>query len=91
MRIEDNGKMISEWLEKNGEEEIDKFIQVSLNISLKVQEFQKEHEMDVEELAEVFRVSKGTVFSWLSGFANFTIEEIVKIEEVLDIDLLCND
>ncbi|WP_221393734.1 helix-turn-helix transcriptional regulator [Dyadobacter sp. NIV53] len=44
--------------------------------------------MSQKDLAEKLHVTPQTVNSWVKGNSNFTIETIVRIEEVLGIDLI---
>ena len=44
--------------------------------------------MSQRDLAEQLQVTPQTVNSWLKGNSNFTIETIVRIEEVLGIELI---
>lgn len=44
--------------------------------------------MSQKDLAEKLQVTPQTVNSWIKGNSNFTIETIVRIEEVLGIELI---
>ena len=44
--------------------------------------------MSQKDLAEQLQVTPQTVNSWVKGNSNFTIETIVRIEEVLGIELI---
>jgi DNA-binding XRE family transcriptional regulator len=44
--------------------------------------------MSQKDLAEKLQVTPQTVNSWVKGNSNFTIETIVRIEEVLGVELI---
>jgi ribosome-binding protein aMBF1 (putative translation factor) len=44
--------------------------------------------MSQKDLAEKLQVTPQTVNSWVKGSSNFTIETIVRIEEVLGVELI---
>jgi hypothetical protein len=79
---------ISDWLEKNGDKEIDKFIEKNLEINEKIRIKLQEKKWDKFKLADEIGISHLEITNWLSGMYNFKLKDIIKIENILEIELL---
>jgi len=57
---------------------------ISINILVRLRKLG----MSQKDLAEKLQVTPQTVNSWVKGTTNFTIDTIVRIEEVLEVELI---
>ena len=76
MEISKQETLITDWLEENGDPEIDNFIEKSLDISEKIR---KECEKQ--------GIDKKPYSHFLTGMYNFSLKDIVKLETELNIRL----
>lgn len=79
---------ISSWLEKNGNPEIDSFIDKNLAITEKVRDAFILKGWNNADLAKAMDKSPSEVSKWLSGMHNLTLKSIIKMEQALGIDLI---
>ena len=80
--------MISNWLDKHGDPEIDKFIEKNLEIVDKVHNTLKERNLSKADFAKLLGKKPSEVSRWLTGMHNLTLKSIIKMETALDIDLI---
>lgn len=59
-----------------------RFVDLSMDIAAKISEY------DLNQFCRMVGEDRGTVISWRSGIYNFTLLEIAKIEQSLNIKLL---
>ena len=79
--------IISDWLEKNGNPEIDKLVEKNLAIANKIQEMLKERGIKPADLARLLDKKPSEISKWLTGTHTFTTKTITKIETVLGEDI----
>jgi transcriptional regulator with XRE-family HTH domain len=82
-----NPKIISNWLNTNGDPSIKRFVRKNLAISKKVFELLDEKGMKSSDLATLLGKSQAEISKWLSGSHNLTLKSITKIEEALKVEL----
>ena len=80
--------MISDWLEKNPNPEIDKFISKNLAITEKVRKALEAKSWSKARFAEEMGKKPSEVSKWLSGTHNLTLRSIIKMEIALEVDLI---
>jgi transcriptional regulator with XRE-family HTH domain len=80
--------IISDWLKKNSNPEIDKFIERNTAISEKIYSILEERGLKSSDLAKLLGKSPSEISKWLSGMHNVTLKSITKIETVLGVDLI---
>lgn len=80
--------IISDWLKKNSNPEVDKFIERNTAISEKIYSILEERGLKSSDLAKLLGKSPSEISKWLSGMHNLTLKSITKIETVLGIDLI---
>lgn len=80
--------IISDWLEKNGNPEIDKLVEKNLAIANKIQEMLKERGIKPADLARLLDKKPSEISKWLTGTHTFTTKTITKIETVLGEDII---
>lgn len=83
-----NNNIISNWLQKNKNTEIDKFVEKNLAITEKIYAVLEEKKISSSDLAKMLEKSPSEISKWLSGTHNLTIKSITKIESVLGCDIL---
>jgi len=82
------GNLISEWLEKNRDPEIDQFIEKNLAICEKVRLALETKGWSKGQFAEALGKKPSEVSKWLSGMHNLTLKSIIKMELALGINLI---
>lgn len=80
--------IISDWLDKYGDPEIDKFIEKNLAITEKVRLALEVKGWNKGDLAKAMDKNPSEVTKWLSGMHNLTLKSIIKMEQALGIDLI---
>ena len=80
--------IISDWLDQYGDSEIDSFVEKNLAITEKVRLALEVRGWNKAQLAEAMGESPSEVTKWLSGMHNLTLKSIIKMEQVLKIDLI---
>lgn len=86
--MEKEGSMITDWLDKYGNPEIEAFIEKNLAITDKVLTALEAKGWSKGQLAEAMDKSPSEVSKWLSGMHNLTLKSIIKMEAALGIDLI---
>jgi transcriptional regulator with XRE-family HTH domain len=87
--MDNNKNIITEWLDKNGDPEIENFIAKNLAIVDKVHQVLEDRSWSQAYFAkEVLKKSPSEVSKWLSGMHNLTLKSIIKMETALGIDLV---
>ena len=79
---------ISDWLEKYGDVEVDRFVEKNLIIVERIRSAIEEKGLDKEWLCEYMELTESEVDVLLSGMYNFTLKELVKLEFILGTDLI---
>lgn len=85
-----NKNIITEWLDKYGDPETERFIENNLAITEKVRLALEAKGWSKAEFAEAMGKNPSEVSKWLSGMHNLTLKSLTKMELVLGIDLLNN-
>lgn len=85
--MEENN-IISNWLDQNGNQEIDRFVEKNLAITEKVRMAMEQKGWKNLDLANAMDKTPSEVSKWLSGLHNLTLKSIVKLEEALNICLI---
>jgi len=80
--------LITDWLEKHADPEIDKFVEKNIAITEKVRIALEEKNWTFRDLANAMGKSPSEVSKWLTGLHNLTLKSIVKMEMALGIDIL---
>lgn len=80
--------IISDWLEKNSNPEIDKLVEKNLAIANKIHEMLKERGFKPADLARMLDKKPSEISKWLTGTHTFTTKTITKIETVLGDDII---
>ncbi|NDP21851.1 MAG: helix-turn-helix transcriptional regulator [Paludibacter sp.] len=80
--------IISDWLEKNSNPEIDKLVEKNLAIANKIHEMLKERGLKPADLARLLDKKPSEISKWLTGNHTFTTKTITKIETVLGDDII---
>lgn len=80
--------IISDWLEKNSNPEIDKLVEKNLAIANKIHEMLKERSLKPADLARMLDKKPSEISKWLTGTHTFTTKTITKIETVLGDDII---
>lgn len=80
--------IISDWLDKYGDPEVDKFIEKNLAITEKVRLALEVKGWNKGDLAKAMDKNPSEVTKWLSGMHNLTLKSIIKMEQALGIDLI---
>lgn len=86
--MKNKGSMITDWLDKHGDPEIEQFVEKNLAISEKVRMALEEKGWSKNHFAEVLGKNPSEISKWLSGTHNLTLKSIVKMEIALDLDLM---
>ncbi|HLW08042.1 MAG TPA: helix-turn-helix transcriptional regulator [Marinilabiliaceae bacterium] len=79
---------IDEWLDKNGDPEIESFIDKNLAITEKVRIAMENKGWKSQDLARAMDKNASELSKWLSGMHNLTLKSIIKMEIALGIDLI---
>jgi ribosome-binding protein aMBF1 (putative translation factor) len=79
---------ITDWLESNGDIEVDRFIEKNLEIVEKVRKTLEMKGWSKTKFSEEIGKDLSKVEKWLSGMYNLTLEDIIKMEIVLGVDLV---
>ena len=82
------GSMITDWLDQQGDPNVEKFIEKNLAIIDKVLLALNEKGWSRGQLAEAMGKSPSEVSKWLSGMHNLTLKSIIKMEVALGIELI---
>ena len=80
--------IISDWLEKNSNPEIDKLVEKNLAIANKIHDMLKERGLKPADLARMLDKKPSEISKWLTGSHTFTTKTITKIETVLGDDII---
>lgn len=64
--------------------EIEGFVNISVEISDRIEEILKMKNMTQRDLAHKLEKSESEISKWLSGTHNFTIKSLAKLESILD-------
>jgi transcriptional regulator with XRE-family HTH domain len=80
--------IISDWLEKNGNPEIDKLVEINLAIANKIHELLKKRGLKPADLARLLDKKPSEISKWLTGMHTFTTKTIAKIGTVLNEDII---
>lgn len=86
--MENEGNMITDWLDQYGDPEIEKYIEKNLAITEKVRLAMDSKGWKSQDLAKAMDKSPSEVSKWLSGMHNLTLKSIIKMEIALEIDLM---
>ena len=86
--MEKEGNMITDWLDQNGNPEIEKFIEKNLAITEKVRIAMEHKGWKSQDLAKEMGKNPSEVSKWLTGMHNLTLKSIIKMEVVLGVDLI---
>mgnify|MGYP000175565204 CR=1 FL=1 len=84
----ENKNIISDWLEKNSNPEIDKLVEKNLAIAMKIHEMLIERSLKPADLARLLDKKPSEISKWLTGTHTFTTKTITKIETVLGQDII---
>lgn len=82
------GNLISDWLDKHGDPEIDRFIEKNLAITEKVRLAMEDKGWKSRDLAKAMGKTPAEVSKWLTGMHNLTLKSIIKLECALGVDLI---
>ena len=80
--------IISDWLEKNSNPEIDKLVEKNLAIANKIHDMLKERGLKPADLARMLDKKPSEISKRLTGSHTFTTKTITKIETVLGDDII---
>lgn len=80
--------IISQWLEQNGDMETSKLVEKNLAIAHRIQSLLEAKGMKDIDLAKALNKNKSEISKWLSGTHTFTTKTIVKIETVLQEEII---
>lgn len=80
--------IISDWLEKNSNPEIDKLVEINLAIANKIHDLLKERGLKPADLARMLDKKPSEISKWLTGMHTFTTKTIAKIGTVLGTDII---
>lgn len=80
--------MLDNWLNTNRNTEIDRFVEKNLAITEKVAVLLKKRGISQKQFAKMLGKSPSEVSKWLTGMHNLTLKSIIKMEDVLDINLI---
>lgn len=86
--MEREGKMITDWLDQYGDPEIEAFMKKNLAITEKVRQALEYKGWSKVQFAEALGKSPSEITKWLSGMHNLTLKSIIKMENVLGINLI---
>ena len=86
--MENEGSMITDWLNQNSNPEIDRFIEKNLAITERIRLAMVDRGWELHDLATETNTPLSEVSEWVSGMHNLTLKNIIKIELALDIDLI---
>lgn len=79
---------ITDWLDKNGNPEIESFIEKNLAITERIRLAMEQKGWRAKDLAAAMGKSPSEVSKWLSGMHNLTLKSIIKMEQALDVCLV---
>jgi ribosome-binding protein aMBF1 (putative translation factor) len=82
------GNMITDWLDKNGNPEIDSFIEKNLIITEKVRSAMEIKGWNYKDLSKSIDKDPIEVSKWLTGMYKIKLKNIIKMEIALAIDLI---
>ncbi len=68
--------------------EYEKYVNLSVEISDKIEELLKKKKISQRELADKLGKSESEISKWISGTHNFTLKSIAKIESVFNESIL---
>lgn len=80
--------IINDWLDKKGEEEIDRLVKRNLAIANKARKVLCERNLSDKDFAEMLGKTPSEVSKWLSGSHNLTQKSIIKMEMALGVQLI---
>ena len=86
--MEKEGSMITDWIDKHGNPEIEKFIEKNLAITEKIRLAMEQKGWKSQDLAKAMDKNPSEVSKWLNGMHNLTLKSIIKMEIALGIDLV---
>ena len=67
---------------------VERFVDINLDISDTVYSYIEKHNITIEELAKRCRVTTSKIKSWLSGFYDLKLSEITSIENALNKNII---
>lgn len=80
--------ILDNWLAKNKNPEIDRFIERNLEITQRVCVILKQRGIKKNEFAKMLGKKPSEITKWLSGLHNLTLKSITKMEVVLGVSLM---
>jgi hypothetical protein len=86
--MKSEGNLITDWLEQNGDPHIQRFIDINLTLCEDIQTALLEKSWDIKTLSQKSGIPETDLLNWLTGFYNFSLKDLVKIEIALNINLI---
>lgn len=83
-KMKNKGNIINDWLEKNGDAEIEQFVTKNLEIVSKVNDILKEKGITKVQFAKMLHKKPPEITKWLNGTHNLTLKSIIKMEVALN-------
>lgn len=80
--------IINDWLEKNGNPEIEKLVEKNMAIANKIHSVLQNRGLKPADLARMLDKKPSEISKWLTGNHTFTTKTIAKIETVLGEDII---
>ena len=80
--------IISDWLKKNQNPQIDKLVEKNLAIANKIHQLLEERGLKPADLARMLDKKPSEISKWLTGTHTFTTRTITKIETALGVDVI---
>lgn len=81
-------KLISNWIEENGDQEIDRLVKRNLAISNKIRRILEDRDLSDKDFAKKLGKTPSEVSKWLNGTHNLTQRSIIKMEIALGVQLI---
>lgn len=79
---------ITNFFEQRGPEDVERFVDINLDISQQVFALLEEKGWNQSDLANALDKSNAEISKWLSGTHNLTLRSIAKMEAVLGADII---
>lgn len=80
--------VINDWLDNNGNPEIEKLVEKNMAIANKIYEILQKRGLKPADLARLLNKKPSEISKWLTGTHTFTTKTITKIETVLGEDII---
>lgn len=80
--------VINDWLDNNGNPEIEKLVEKNMAIANKIYEILQKRGLKPADLARLLNKKPSEISKWLTGAHTFTTKTITKIETVLGEDII---